>query len=414
MHRRSHRDDVGAARAALLFALFAVLLLAYYHIKPASRSLFIASLGADRLPWVWIASAVTLGLLIGVYHRLVERHSRARVVRATLWVAMGALAVFSVLLRLDSPPVAVAFYVFTDIFSVVLVEQMWSLVDGSSTTEQGKRWYGLVGAGAVTGGVAGAALATALLRWMELATADLLYVAMALLLLVLGLLGLAGRAGWLGEGHAPRRSVGLEGLRAMARNRYLRLIAALLLCAQFAEPVIEFQFAKALEAAYPQTDLYTAQYALYLFVVNVVALAVNLLVTPLVHGSLGVVAGLAVQPALVLATAVAFHAHPTALVAGLMKVSDRGLSYSINRASKELLYLPIAPLQVHQAKAWIDMFGYRLFKVLGAVTILALTGLTTPAGAASALSVLTAAVCAGWLVLVVVVGREYRALAGQG
>ena len=63
-------------RGAILFGNFFLIILAYYHIKPASRSLFIEYLGADLLPYVWIATAVVLGTLIGFYHRLVERYSR--------------------------------------------------------------------------------------------------------------------------------------------------------------------------------------------------------------------------------------------------------------------------------------------------------------------------------------------------
>ena len=47
-------------RASLLFANFFFIMLAYYQIKPASRSLFIGQLGADRLPYVWIGTALFL------------------------------------------------------------------------------------------------------------------------------------------------------------------------------------------------------------------------------------------------------------------------------------------------------------------------------------------------------------------
>ena len=63
-------------RALILFINFFLIILAYYHIKPASRSLFLEYLGADSLPYVWISTAVILGLAISFYHRLLERCSR--------------------------------------------------------------------------------------------------------------------------------------------------------------------------------------------------------------------------------------------------------------------------------------------------------------------------------------------------
>ena len=114
-------------RGAILFGNFFLIILAYYHIKPASRSLFIEYLGADLLPYVWIATAVVLGCFIGFYHGLVERYSRLNVVLGSCLVFTGMLVGFRILLIAEHASAAVAFYIFVDIFSVVLVEQFWSL-----------------------------------------------------------------------------------------------------------------------------------------------------------------------------------------------------------------------------------------------------------------------------------------------
>ncbi|MDH4011080.1 MAG: hypothetical protein OEU55_10220, partial [Desulfobacterales bacterium] len=40
-------------RATFLFINFFLIIMALYQLKPASRSLFIESLGAERLPYIW-------------------------------------------------------------------------------------------------------------------------------------------------------------------------------------------------------------------------------------------------------------------------------------------------------------------------------------------------------------------------
>ena len=70
-------------RALFLFVNFFLIIMALYQLKPASRSLFIESLGAQQLPYIWIATALTMGVFIAFYHRLVERRSRINVVLAT-------------------------------------------------------------------------------------------------------------------------------------------------------------------------------------------------------------------------------------------------------------------------------------------------------------------------------------------
>ncbi len=92
-----------------------------------------------------------------------------------------------------------------------------------------------------------------------------------------------------------------------------------------------------------------------------------------------------------------------------MKISDRGLSYSINRASKEQLYIPVDPVHTYQAKAWIDMLGYRLFKVLGSALILVLAYWLPLGSNAAQLGWLTLLICATWSIVLILLAREYHA-----
>jgi len=94
-----------------------------------------------------------------------------------------------------------------------------------------------------------------------------------------------------------------------------------------------------------------------------------------------------------------------------MKISDRGLSYSINRASRELLYIPVERVLMYRAKAWIDMFGYRLFKILGAMLILLLTQWTTIVSGYVDLSWFILGGCFVWVLILLVLHREYSSLA---
>jgi AAA family ATP:ADP antiporter len=95
------------------------------------------------------------------------------------------------------------------------------------------------------------------------------------------------------------------------------------------------------------------------------------------------------------------------MLGAVAKISDRGLSYSINRASKELLYVPIDSVLIYQAKAWIDMFGYRLFKIFGSVLILIFTQWLPFAIGVPQLSWFTVAICLVWVLLVLAIRRDY-------
>src|SRR6056297_655293 len=398
-------------RAAVLFLNFLLIILAYYQVKSASRSLIIEYWGADSFPVMWIASAVVLLAFIGSYHRLVERHDRLRVVLGSLLFFMALLVVFWLMLGFAGKAASAGFYVFVDIFSVILVEQFWSLTNTVTASAEGRRSYWFVGTGGLVGGIAGGVVAASLVNLTPMTTPDLL-LSCALTLGVTLVLNLyMGRMGTYAELPPARHSpVFGRGWRALVQSRYLLLIAAALLCAQIAQPVVEFQFMKMVEAELPELDARTAFISAFFGILGLVSIAVNLVLTPLIHRYLGAIAGMALQPLMLAFFSVAFGLYTHLTMAMAMKISDRGLSYSINRASKELLYIPVDPVHTYQAKAWIDMLGYRLFKVAGSALILAATQWLPVGPGAAGLGGITVAVCLLWLGVLALLAREYAAL----
>lgn len=402
----------GAFFRSLVFSLdFFLIITALYHLKPASRSLLIEALGADSLPYVWIGSAVALLLTILGYRSLLIRFGRVQVVLASCLVFAAALVVFWLLAATHAAWVAVAFYIFVDIFGVVLAEQFWSLADGSYRSEEGRRWYGFVGTGGLVGGVVGGVLAASLIQYTPLQTPDLMLVAAGFVGLIFLLTWAMGRRGMLkraGEAETDTaQAMKAGGWRVIVGNHYLVLIAATLLLTQVIAPLVEYQFLNIIEDTYPEREARTAALSLFFSVLGGVSIAVNLALTPLILNYMGVLAGLLVQPLALAASTVGFMAHPTLIPAAIMKISDRGLSYSINRAAKELLYIPVEPLLMYQAKAWIDMFGYRLFKALGSVLIIGLSYVSLTGNGVEDLVWVVLAGCVGWAWVLVKLHRAY-------
>ena len=404
------------AHSVLLFTNFFLIIAALYHLKPASRSIFITALSADQLPYVWIATAATLGLIISVYHRIVARHTRLNVVLGTCAIIIALLLAFYPGLREPGQALAFSFYIFVDMLSVILVEQFWSLTNTIYTSDQGKRWYGLIATGGLLGGVAGGALSAFWIRHTGLETMDLLLVAAGILFLLVLLTLLMGRLGLYTEHSGVRdsKTPGNGGWRSIMQHRYLFLIALLLLLAQMVEPLVEYQFMKVVESSILEREARTAYLGDFFSLLSAVAIAINLFVTPLIHHWFGAIGGLLAQPAAVMLGSLYYMSNATLAAGAFLKIADRGLSYSINRASKELLYVPIEPLLIFRAKAWIDMFGYRLFKVLGSVLILLLTQwLPWPVGAVQ-LGWLVLAVCGIWLLTLIAVRGEYARVRAIG
>ncbi len=397
-------------RRVLLFTNFFLIIAAVYHLKPASRSLFLTALGADALPYVWIATATALALTIGLYHRLIARYSRIHVVLGTCTLVITVLLGFYPFLDGSGFAGAFAFYVFVDMVSVILVEQFWSLTNTIFSTREGKRWYGFIATGGLVGGVAGGMASSAWIRQAGLETMDLLPIAAVIIGLIVGLTLLMGRSGLYREksGVVNHVAPSTGDWRAILRHPYLLLVAGILLLAQIAEPIIEYQFMKVVEATVTERDARTAYLGAFFGVLSAVAIGINLLITPLVHRWLGVLGGLFAQPIAVVVGSFVYLSQATLQAGAFLKIADRGLSYSINRASKELLYVPIEPLLMFRAKAWIDMLGYRLFKVAGSLLILLLTQWLPWSLAAAQLAWVVVAICLLWMAALIRLGRRYR------
>ena len=399
-------------RSAALFVNFFLIITALYQIKPASRSLILEVIDANQLPYVWIASALVLLATIGVYHRILERFQRIQIVLGTALLFLTMLIGFRFLFQNAGFVTAVSFYIFVDILSVVMVEQFWSLANSIYSTKDGKNWYGLVGTGGLLGGGVGSAAAAVLIKYTPLQTPDLLLVAAGIISLICILTVLMGYFKIYQEHQLTQTSMlkrrGHARLEAFAKNKYLLLIAAALLMAQLISPMVEFQFMKIVESTFPDREVRTANLSVFFTVLSGFSIMVNLLLTPVILRVFGILAGLMAQPVILAISAYSFGLYPGFISAAIMKISDRGLSYSLTRATKELLYIPVNTIVMYQAKAWIDMLGYRSFKLIGAFFILVLTQWTQIVPNVIPLTWVIILGCAVWMGILILLHRVYH------
>ena len=81
-------------RVGLMFAYFFLVITSYYVIKPVRNSLFIERLGADNLPYVYIATALFVGVIISYYSRFADRIGRQALVLGTFAFLASSLLFF--------------------------------------------------------------------------------------------------------------------------------------------------------------------------------------------------------------------------------------------------------------------------------------------------------------------------------
>jgi len=403
--------------ALLLFLYFFLIITFQYATKSLRQAEYIDKLGAQALPLVYLLVAVCSLPILLLWSRSVDRVPRHHLIAATSLVVAASLVGFFVLFQMENQVVPVVFYVWISIVYVLTVSQFWSYSNHIFDPRQAKRLFGFIGAGGLLGGIAGGqvtALATRLVG-----TYATLFVAGAILLI-------AGGLSYLIQRYRPTEdssiagAAGLEkleeargGFQAILQSRHLQLVAAIMLLTVMVAQVVDVQFSEAVERSTSTLEQRATFFGNFYSIMGISALVFQVLFTSRIHRRLGIGFATRVLPVTmafgtvaILATAAFAPKLPKLLLAAALslKVGENGLRYSLDQATRELLFLPVPSRARLKAKATIDVFIQRLGKGTAALLLMPVFfGLMSPIQAGW----ITLGLITVWLAVTVAMRRQY-------
>jgi AAA family ATP:ADP antiporter len=379
--------------AVLMLVCVFLILTSYYVMKTAREGLILAGgtfgLRGDELK-TYATGAMAL-LLIGVvpaYGMLANRVRRLRLINITYAIVIACLVVFFALGR-AAIPIGLPFFVWLGLVSVFLIAQFWSYANDLYTEEQGKRLFAII----AIGGSLGAVLGPRIAKLSD--TFTLMLIAGAILGTSLVLFNVIERL------HVRRASAGdvarapIDGAGGFAlvfRDRYLLLIAGMLLVANLVNTTGEYVLSNAVRehaiavvpaTAHPELfgtardaaigaerrELIKAFYGDFFMWVNLVGFLIQAFLVSRVIGKIGVRHALFVLPI------VAFGAYGLiAMVGGLAlvraaKIAENGTDYSLQNTVRQSLFLPTERAVKYKAKAAIDTFFVRAGDTMSAILV---------------------------------------------
>ncbi len=222
------------------------------------------------------------------------------------------------------------------------------------------------------------------------------------------------------ERPAGTRAGILESYRAVRKDRFLSLIAAIVAVGIVVSTLIEFQFLSAAYLRYDEQPALQAFFGLFDAALTVFAFFLNFLMAGFLLRRVTAPRTLLLTPALLLVCSVAVLLTPFGLVSGIVvRAFDESLAFSVNHPFREIMYIPIAAHLRHKAKAFIEMFVSQFAKVAGAVVLLGFALLLnkrvegfTPlfdAGLARYLSWVVIMLLVPWVVFGLKLGKAYLA-----
>ncbi len=168
----------------------------------ASEPLFLVQWGADKLPYLYIGSALATAAAGAAYTRVAARLSFVTVLVVNLSMLLTVTGAFRLLLTAGgSRSIVLALAIWSFVLGVLLNLGFWSLAGHLMDVRQAKRLFGLIGTGEVVATIAGGLITPLLVR--AIGTANLLLVAAAAIAGALGCLIAVSRT-------SPERVVGHE------------------------------------------------------------------------------------------------------------------------------------------------------------------------------------------------------------
>jgi AAA family ATP:ADP antiporter len=394
------------------------LLSSYYIMRPIRDQMGVAG-GVNNLQWLFTGTLIGMLLLNLPFSWLVKTLPRERFIPISYRFFSANILLFALALYLATPEQTIwvgrVFFIWTSVFNLFVISIFWQMIVDIFTSEQGKRLFGFIAAGATLGAISGSIFTVSTVEHMA---PGYLMVGAALMLevavfCVRRLAGLSAALSMRPQAEAAPQPIGgtlFGGIRDALSSGYLLNVSLFLLLYAVTSTFLYFQQAAVVSHSFANRAAQTAFFASVDLGVNILTLAVQLFLTGRILKRFGVGTTLALLPLFsVLGFGAVAMAPTLASVVGFQLFRRAG-NFAIARPTREVLFTVLPREDRYKAKSFIDTVVYRLGDQLGAWSFALLSALGL---GLTQVSVVAAAVSGGWLVNSLWLGRRQEKLAGQ-
>jgi ATP:ADP antiporter, AAA family len=404
--------------AALLWSclyVFAVLS-AYYVIRPIRDDMGVQG-GVENLQWLFTGTLVTMIAVNPLFSAVVRRLPRRRFIAVTYRFFMFNLIAFVVWFGLAGAGQQIwlgrVFFIWASVFNLFVVSVFWALMVDVFDSEQGKRLFGFIAAGASVGAVIGSSFIVTMAKNVE----PIYLLSASIVLLEISVFSV-GRLSRLsealqhvpGSGETPIGGSIIAGFTHTFRSTYLVNGAVFILMFAVTSTFLYFQQAGIAASAFADRAARTQFFGQIDLLVNTLTLLVQVFLTSRILRLLGVAATLALLPVMSVAGFSALALAPTIGVLVMLQVARRVGNFAVARPTRELLFTVISREDKYKAKTFIDTVVYRAGDQIGSWSYAALgllgLGISGVAWVAVPLSL-------AWVINSLWLGRRQAAMAAE-
>jgi ATP:ADP antiporter, AAA family len=412
----------GEGVTAILLAANVFYLLAFYSVLKIVRdALILSEAGAVAASYASAGQAILMLGFVPAYGAFASRVNRVWLICGVTLFFASNLLIFA-LLGVGGMRIGIPFYLWIGVFNMAAVAQFWAFANDLYSTERGKRLFPVIGVGASLGALVGSGLTSILFggigpyRLMLIAAAGLL-VPVGLTVWVhrreraqsAGPRAVTARAASEKDEAAPEQPLSRAGgFQLVASNRYLRLIALLVLVFSLVNTLGGFILNTMITAeAGGDRALIGAMAGRIQTWVNFISFLMQAFVVSRIFKYAGVRTALFILPAIALGGYTMIALIPLFAVVQWTKILENSTDYSVQNTTRHALFLPTSREAKYKAKQAIDSFFVRTGDMLQAAVVFIGTML---AFGVRSYALVNVALVLVWIGLAVAIAREHRVL----
>ena len=411
------RPSEGPALAWSWLYIFS-LLSSYYIMRPIRDQMGVAG-GVNNLQWLFTGTLLGMLLLNLPFSYLVKTFPREKFIAISYRFFGANILLFALALYVATPEQTIwvgrIFFIWTSVFNLFVVSIFWQMIVDVFTSEQGKRLFGFIAAGATLGAIAGSAFTVSTVEhlapaFLMIGAAIMLEVAVFCVRRLSGLSVALSERPQVEQDEKPIGGTLLGGIRDALSSSYLLNVSLFLLLYAVTSTFLYFQQAAVVSHAFANRAAQTQFFASVDLGVNILTLTVQLFLTGRILKRFGVGTTLSLLPAFSVIGFGAVALLPALSSVVAFQLIRRAGNFAIARPTREVLFTVLPREDRYKAKSFIDTVVYRLGDQIGAWSFALLTflglGLTE-------VSIVAAVISAFWLVNSWWLGRRQDILARQ-
>ena len=363
--------------AVLMLANIFLLLVCYSVIKTVREPLILLGGGAEVRSYTAAAQALLLVGFVPLYSWLASRVGRTRLLVGVTVFFVACIELFAAAVTTRVPYVGVAFFIWVGIFNMSLVAQFWSFASDIYSKEAGDRLFPIIVIGMTAGAPLGS-LAAARLFASGIQPQTILHVAAILLVPSIAFYLWMNRRDTTSVVHREPMTF-RGGFELVLGNRYLRLIALLVVLLNVVNTTGEYLVARLLTVHVGQLALADPTFnkqafigafsGNYQFSVNVLAFVLQAFFTSRLVKHQGLRGVLLALPLIALGGYAIIAAGVGFSAVRWIKTAENATDYSMMNTARQLLWLPASLEEKYKAKQAVDTFFVRVGDVLSAAAV---------------------------------------------